>query len=296
MIDFLNPSYTLNLNANVFSYNMGWTSGINPWSFGGSVFPWGFNSGFNFDMFTPQSSFYGSSWMGMSGPQQYMQNGMQSPISNKFQYYDPWGQPVSGTSSSSSTKSAETSKTKSTDNVSKSDKTKKKTTPKRPIGLDFVDNAKKYLGYNETDGSSKKFSESGEWCADFVAYVVKESYEQRGQKAPAGLIEMKPGRNNRRVEDMKQWAIDNNKFLRTSDKKNKAKVIAENVKSGDILILRENGASHIGFVTKVNEDGTFETIEGNRTIQKEDGTNFDRVARARYSPDYSEISGFIQLR
>jgi len=68
---------------------------------------------------------------------------------------------------------------------------------------------------------------------------------------------------------------------------NKAKEIAKHVKSGDILILRDNGASHTGFVTKVYADGSFDTIEGNRN---------DRVKTHHYGKDeFRDISGFVQV-
>lgn len=152
----------------------------------------------------------------------------------------------------------------------------------------MVKNALKYRGLNEADGSWRQISNSKEWCADFIYHVIDETYKQQGKTVPKGLEkELPPGKPNHRVEELKQWGIDNGKFFQTANKKNKGKLIAENVKPGDILILREDGASHTGFVTKVYSDGVFETIEGNRN---------DKVCRVRYSPNYHEISGFVQLR
>jgi hypothetical protein len=56
------------------------------------------------------------------------------------------------------------------------------------------------------------------------------------------------------------------------------------------LILRENGASHTGFVSKINKDGSFDTIEGNVTTNGD-----DKVVKGHYSPSYKDISGFVQL-
>lgn len=152
----------------------------------------------------------------------------------------------------------------------------------------MVKNALKYRGLNEADGSWRQISNSKEWCADFIYHVIDETYKQQGKSVPKGLEkELPPGKPHHRVEELKQWGIDNGKFFQTANKKNKGKLIAENVKPGDILILREDGASHTGFVTKVYSDGVFETIEGNRN---------DKVCRVRYSPNYHEISGFVQLR
>ena len=58
------------------------------------------------------------------------------------------------------------------------------------------------------------------------------------------------------------------------------------IKKGDIVILNENGASHCGFVTEVNRDGSFKTIEGNR---------YDKVAEGTYGGNDPELSGFIRL-
>ncbi len=147
----------------------------------------------------------------------------------------------------------------------------------------FVKNAEKYLGYNEKDESYKKFSDSPEWCADFVTYVIKESYKAKGRQIPDDF-------GNHRVENIKQWAIANNVMLQTAGKSNKAQIIKNKVKPGDILILRENGASHTGIVSKVNDDGSFETIEGNVKVNGN-----DCVVRQTYSPNHKDITGFVQL-
>jgi hypothetical protein len=67
----------------------------------------------------------------------------------------------------------------------------------------IAQNAENYIGYNENDGSYRKFSNSKEWCADFVTYVVKESYAKQGKVPPAGF-------GSWRCENLKQWAINNN--------------------------------------------------------------------------------------
>ena len=149
----------------------------------------------------------------------------------------------------------------------------------------IADNAENYIGYNEKDGTFRKFSTSPEWCADFVTYVVKESYAKQGKTVPSGF-------GSWRCENLKQWAIKNNKFLQTARQNNKAQIIAQNVKPGDILILRENGASHTGIVKSVNsKTGEFTTIEGNLKT----ASGIDCVERNNYSPYDNEISGFIQL-
>lgn len=212
--------------------------------------------------------------------------------------------PVDSTSSTESTSSVKpstpsdkSSKTGATNPIKESNSSKvdslKKTSHanaslrKPTVREGLLSNAKKYIGINEADGSWRKISNHKEWCADYIYHVIDETYKQQGKTVPKGLEkELPPGKPNHRVEELKQWGIDNGKFFQTANKKNKGKLIAENVKPGDILILREDGASHTGFVTKVYSDGVFETIEGNRN---------DKVCRARYSPNYHEISGFVQL-
>lgn len=178
------------------------------------------------------------------------------------------------------TKKSEKTEIKQTEKVQPQKQVKEqKPSKSNYIGAALAKNASKYMGYNEDDGSFRKFSDSPEWCADFVTYVVRETYKEKGVEVPSGF-------GNHRTELLKQWSIDNYKFFNIANKSNRGKLIAENVKPGDIMILRENGASHTGFVTKVNPDGTFETVEGNRS---------DKVGTGKYSPNYSDLSGFIQL-
>ena len=62
------------------------------------------------------------------------------------------------------------------------------------------------------------------------------------------------------------------------------------IKPGNLMILRENNASHIGIVTKVNKDGSFETIEGNVRYN-----GIDSVVKQNYNANYSDLSGFVRL-
>jgi hypothetical protein len=86
------------------------------------------------------------------------------------------------------------------------------------IGKSLVSNASKYLGYSENSGQSKLFSSSPEWCADFVTYVVKETYKDMGLALPENF-------GNHRVEMLKQWGIENGKYLSLTDKTDKAQTI-----------------------------------------------------------------------
>lgn len=246
-----NNSY---VNPIVTNFNMRFTSPIGPiYNFGstnsGSIFTPNFTFGFN-------NCYYGGNPFG---------NSLNFPIYN-----------FTGTTTSSSiTSSHQNNDNKTTNTI----KHTQKTTKNSKISQSFTSNASKYLGYNEKDGSSRKFSDSGEWCADFVTYVVKESYKEKGLKAPDWF-------GHHRTEILRQQAKEHDSYLCLTDKSDKAKTIKEKVNIGDIMILRENGASHTGFVSKINKDGSFETIEGNRG---------DAVSKGYYKADDPELSGFVQL-
>lgn len=187
-------------------------------------------------------------------------------------------------------------RTASTTQAAKTEQKKQSTKPapnraeqKVDIGKEFIKTAKKYYNCTEMDGSHRKFCINDdckfedpfdeEWCTDFVTYVVKESYKKLGKTPPEGF-------GDHDVERMKKWAKSNGYFINTSNIAQKGKYISENIKPGDIIVLNENEASHIGFVTKIENNGVIRTIEGNRD---------DRVKEHSYSPDYPDISGFIRL-
>lgn len=157
------------------------------------------------------------------------------------------------------------------------------------LGQEFIRVARKYSDCAEYDNSHLKFCinptckfedpRNEEWCTDFVTYVVKEAYKNKGQTPPAGF-------GDHDVKTLKQWAIYSGHFIRTSDKNKKADFIAKNIRAGDIMVINENRFSHIGIVTKIDSNGVIHTIEGNRD---------DRVKEYSYSPNYPHLSGFIRL-
>lgn len=150
---------------------------------------------------------------------------------------------------------------------------------------EFLTTASQYMGCNEKDGSWRKISNSKEWCADFITHVVNETYNDHGYSDLKGFNK-KPNSPHMRVEEIKQWGIDNDKYLDVSKTSNEASSIKRNVEKGDIMILRENGASHTGFVQKVYSDGSFLALEGNRK---------DKVTTHKYQADDKRLSGFVQL-
>jgi hypothetical protein len=309
--DFFRPiTYNTDVLSVVHNYNNGIFPYANPYTnfatpnftyqnpFMGSVAScWNYNnygSSNNSNKLTYQENcpYYGQIYNFSGGTKTSSSNSSELRYDNNCQYFNNIYN-FSGKSSvnnSSSTKS--TSSSSAIDQSQKSSskaetKANKSTaTPQSSsnIGKSLATNASKYLGYSEKNGQSKIFSDSGEWCADFVTYVTKETYKEKGLTLPNGF-------GNHRVENLKQWGIDNNKYLSLTDKSNKAETIKNNVKIGDILILRENGASHTGIVSKINKkDGSFETIEGNVSINGD-----DKVVRNKYSANFPNISGFVQL-
>jgi len=125
---------------------------------------------------------------------------------------------------------------------------------------DLLSIARKYIGFNEKDGSYLKFTNGRReaWCADFVSYCAKE----------AGLN----GPNTSSVEGIRQWGKANGRYSTS-----KAKV-------GDAVIFK-NGMSHTGII---------ESISGN-TITCIEGNTSDKVARRTYSINDPKISGFVSL-
>lgn len=147
-------------------------------------------------------------------------------------------------------------------------------------GNDFVSTANKYLGYNESDNSYKLFTKgkSHAWCADFVSHVVKESCQKSGKSIPAGF-------GSSSVEGLRQWGKNNGCYLQTAGASNKSQLISQNVKKGDVIIFKENGRSHTGIVTSI-ENGKIHTTEGNTS---------NKVAQRSYALNDNTISGFVQV-
>lgn len=225
-------------------------------------------------------NFGGSIWNGTIGADPFGNTPMPSVFLPQNNSYSRAADiTFSGTSATSQTTSSKKVDTKTSTNPTKH--------TSHALRNAFVKNAKKYIGYKESDGSYKRFSNSPEWCADFVSYVIKEAYEQQGLRAPKWF-------GNHRVENLRKQAIEHDKYLCITESKDRTKTVKARVHAGDIVIMREKDgntqASHTGIVTKVYPNGTFDTIEGNVTS---DGD--DRVVTMHYSPYHKDISGFVQL-
>ena len=161
---------------------------------------------------------------------------------------------------------------------------------------ELAKNAQKYLGVSEANYGHLKFMinpeckkmdpYNEEWCTDFVTYVTNETYKKQGFKTPSWF-------GSHDVATLKRQSIAHNKFIDTTTKTDKGKFISQNIKPGDIVILNQNKASHTGFVTKVNSDGSFETIEGN--VGDPGGKGIGMVTTNNYYAEEERLSGFIRL-
>ena len=68
---------------------------------------------------------------------------------------------------------------------------------------------------------------------------------------------------------------------------NQARQNPGSLKVGDVVVWKQNGKSHVGLLTGVNPNGTFNTIEGNTS---------DRVARRTHSFSSNQLTGFMRGR
>ncbi len=118
------------------------------------------------------------------------------------------------------------------------------------------------------------------WCADFVTSIVKTACESTGKSVPSGF-------GSSSVSGLQSWAVSNGSFITTAGQSNKAGIISGQIKTGDIMIQKENGASHTGIVTKVYPDGSFDTVEGNSS---------DAVKNRHYEANSDKLTGFISMK
>ena len=291
MFGLLTPiTYNTDLNPILSHYYMGFCGGNCP-SYA-SLFnpPWIYNNGVGignpyFRNSYQCNNFYPSIYALNYNTPIYF--GGNYPAINTFQYVYPQTYINTNTTSSNNLTTATVVKTTTHTEVNNFAKNTRETTD---FGKELVNTAKKYKNCSEIDGSHKKFCINAtcksedpfnqEWCTDFVTYVARETYQNQGKTIPDGF-------GNHDVKELKNWAISENCFIRTSNKSQKGSFIANNIKPGDIMIINENGASHTGFVTSVDKkSGVIKTIEGNRD---------DMVKEYSYSPNYPDLSGFIRL-
>lgn len=105
------------------------------------------------------------------------------------------------------------------------------------------------------------------WCAAFVSAAY---FKATGKK---------PAWGSAAVASIRAWGQKNSgRWIGPEGLK------SGKVQKGDIVIF-ENNRSHMGIVTKVNSDGSFETIEGNSS---------NAVKARKYSASESSLTGFVR--
>ncbi len=109
------------------------------------------------------------------------------------------------------------------------------------------------------------------WCADFVS----QAYNQTGGS---------PWGHQSSVAGILNWGRRNPGHFLSA---NQARANPGSLRVGDVVVWKQNGRSHVGLLTGVNPNGTFNTIEGNTS---------DRVARRRHSFNSSQLTGFVRGR
>ncbi|MDD3236922.1 MAG: CHAP domain-containing protein [Candidatus Gastranaerophilales bacterium] len=139
----------------------------------------------------------------------------------------------------------------------------------------LIANARKYLGYNEANGSYKLFTNGRveHWCADFVTYIAKQTY---GGSLPSGF-------GSPSVSELWNWG-----------KRNGKTVAVNNVQAGQVMIQKNNGASHTGLVTKVDRDSSGNVV----AIHTIEGNTSDTVAERTYqrgSSGFNKITCFVSI-
>ena len=118
----------------------------------------------------------------------------------------------------------------------------------------------KYNGKSQSEmrsimtGKGYTFND-GLWCADFVTFCTKETY---GKDALSGCS------NTSSCWGIGTWAKSKGALM---DSREGTKKDLSKVKPGDYIMYNADGGGwyHIGIVTKVNSDGTVDTVEGNTT-------------------------------
>lgn len=144
---------------------------------------------------------------------------------------------------------------------------------------DLAQNALSYVGRVNSDREGNRLFSNGRnqaWCADFVTSVTRDTF---GSKLPSSF-------GSSSVSGLQSWGRSHDCYLDVTSASDKAEYIAQNVKVGDIMIEKRGGKSHTGIVTKVNPDGSFETVEGNCS---------NKVKTRSYSANSSTLSGFVTL-
>ena len=151
-------------------------------------------------------------------------------------------------------------------------------------GLSFVGKI------NSDREGNARFSKgrSNQWCADFASMLAIEVF---GDKLQSGF----PDERKHGISTMaiKSWGEKHNRYLDLPSN-GIADYIAKNVKAGDIMIVsRGGGKGHTAIVTKVNSDGTFETVDGNSGNAVKNRKRQPKVNQN--SKGSAKLIGFVQM-
>lgn len=250
-------NFFTNLNTNYFDFGLNnWFSPFN------NVFTPNFTSlftpiSFNFNNFNTTSIFPVNSW---------------STASNNFQNYN------FSFSTSSNTD------------------TFQRTTERYGNGqLGLVRRAESFVGQVNSDREGNRLFSNGrseQWCADFASYNVYDTFGRSKMKS-LGFPDTKAGPVSSCA--IWNWGKGQSRQISLRGSSNKKETIAQQVKPGDIMILCRGSytdnpksfwAGHTAIVSKVNADGSFETIDGNSK---------DAVRRRTHTNPPSNIVGFVRM-
>ena len=151
-----------------------------------------------------------------------------------------------------------------------------------PLQTQLAQKALSYVGKVNNDSEGNRLFSKGQnrpWCSDFVSTVVHNVY---GSKLPSSFP---PSLCS--VASLRNWGESNNRFLKLPSS-NKADFIANNVKPGDLMIITRPAGKHghTAIVTKVNPDGSFETVGGNES-------NSVKKRTRTYTTEY--LAGFVSM-
>lgn len=126
------------------------------------------------------------------------------------------------------------------------------------IGKDIVQEALKYLDYNEANGKADEFlykwhssSRQTGWCAAFVSYVMEQVSKNTNSEVPNWYQEI----------ENQYWQVN----VHRAAEKAGALIEQDQAQSGDIVLFDYDGdgtMQHIGIVYAI-EGNTMYTIEGN---------------------------------
>ena len=160
------------------------------------------------------------------------------------------------------------------------------------IGETAALTAQKYLGYKESNGSYKLFTggKPRAWCADFVTYVVNESYRNMGKSVPRGF-------GSSSVYELREWGKKNNSYVHIDKQNNKKELLKQYVKVGDIAIYGTNKSetAHTGIITSINyETGEITAINGN-SKEGDVSTRTYNVYRDKYGNKDIYLKGVVML-